>query len=409
MRWFQELGADVHARWKRVDFDEAAFAEVAGEALVRRQPVDHVSPDDVIEWVHTAPALVPQRNVDLAFGQPPVTVFSDPRFYIEVLFWVDGSTTIHSHGFSGAFHVLAGASLEASYQFEPQRRYSSHLLTGALSLERARLLASGDTRPIVAGREAIHSLFHLERPSVTVVVRTYADSTAGPQYNFSPPGIAHNVFHRPPALVLQQRTLDLLAAIEHPSLEARARATIADADAFTAHALLDHLVDRLEPHDRYRAFLDSLGPAHADLVEMMRAASEAKLRTANLVGRRARIHRPEHRLFLALLLNLPDRASVLEIVRQAHPEAPPTATIARWVEELSQLPGLPDEPNALGLAMTDGDLAVFRHLLEGATDAQVVGRLREEYSAEAVAAVAGDIADMCRALRDSFLFRPLFA
>jgi hypothetical protein len=35
---------------------------------------------------------------------------------IEALFWVDGTTSIHQHSFSGAFQVLAGKSIHSRYR-----------------------------------------------------------------------------------------------------------------------------------------------------------------------------------------------------------------------------------------------------------------------------------------------------
>jgi hypothetical protein len=41
---------------------------------------------------------------------------------------------------------------------------------------------------------------------------------------------------------------------------------------------------------------------------------------------------PEHRFFLALLLNVSTRTDLLALVEQSFPEAPPVETILRWAE-----------------------------------------------------------------------------
>jgi hypothetical protein len=194
MDFFRDLGLTILDRWQRADFDGRAFPDIAVAALRERPPSDHVAPMDVVRWVHEAPRLVPQADIETRFGQPPITVFASERFYIDVLFWVDGTTTIHQHRFSGAFHVMEGSSLQSTYRFATERRYSQYLLAGKLELLDVELLTRGDVRAIHAGSELVHALFHLDRPSVSVVVRTRADDFAGPQYTYSRAGLAFDPF-----------------------------------------------------------------------------------------------------------------------------------------------------------------------------------------------------------------------
>ncbi|MGH7269421.1 MAG: hypothetical protein ACREJ3_03240, partial [Polyangiaceae bacterium] len=73
VRFFQDLGLAILERWRRADFDALAFPALATTALSERPPSAHVDPMDVIRWVHETPALVPQANITLKFGQPPIT------------------------------------------------------------------------------------------------------------------------------------------------------------------------------------------------------------------------------------------------------------------------------------------------------------------------------------------------
>src|SRR5580698_1434849 len=115
--FFRDIGLTILDRWRRADFDARAFPDVASGALHDRPPSAHVDAMDVVRWVHDAPLLVPQTDIAATFGQPPVNVFHCERFYIQVLFWLDGTTAIHQHAFSGAFHVMQGSSLESTYSF----------------------------------------------------------------------------------------------------------------------------------------------------------------------------------------------------------------------------------------------------------------------------------------------------
>ncbi|MFN2514442.1 MAG: hypothetical protein ABR568_23900, partial [Pyrinomonadaceae bacterium] len=60
--------------------------------------------------MHTAASLPHQYDVEGRFGNPPITLFAGPRFHIDVYYWLDGTTSIHQHSFTGAFQVLLGSS-----------------------------------------------------------------------------------------------------------------------------------------------------------------------------------------------------------------------------------------------------------------------------------------------------------
>jgi len=399
--FFRELGLTILDRWRRADLDTRAFCDIAGGALLDRPPSAHVDPMDVVRWVHEAPLLGPQTDVPARFGQPPVTVFHCESFHIAVLFWVDGTTAIHQHGFSGAFHVMQGSSLESVFRFRPLQRYGDSLMTGELSLHGVELRQKGDVAPIRAGTEFVHSLFHLDRPSVSVVVRTPSEPMAGPQYTYSRAGLAFDPFARTEALERRLQTLDLLRRLDHPEFEALATGSARRADAFLAFRLLLDLSKHVEPHDRYIALLRGVKPAHAELVDALISHAELMRREAHIVSRRQIAKQPEHRFFLALLLNLEDRASIVAMIRRAFPERSPVDAIVSWLAEFQKL----DAINAwvsevakkapapiLDVPMDEVSLGAVRDLLQGRWDDPAPPALSERYAA----------------LRGSSLLRPLF-
>jgi hypothetical protein len=399
--FFRELGLTILDRWRRADFDALAFPDVAAGALRDRPPSDHVDPMDVVRWVHETPILVRQTDLTARFGQPPVTVFHCESFYIHVLFWVDGTTSVHQHGFSGAFHVMQGSSLESTYSFRPRRRYSQSLMTGDLTLQDVTLRQKGDVATIEAGTRFVHSLFHLDRPSVSLVVRTPSDAVAGPQYDYSRAGLAFDPFAGSEALDRRLQTLDLLRKLDSPELEPLAIESARRADAFLAFRMLDALSTRVEPHDKYLALLRAVKPAHAELVDVLIARAGLERRERHIVSRRQVAKEPAHRFFLALLLNLEDRASVLDIVRRAFPDRPPEDTILGWLSEFQKL----DAINAwvtevarhtpapiLDVPMDEASLEAARDLLQGRGDAPAPPAVVQRRAA----------------LRRSSLLRPLF-
>src|SRR5438552_1277938 len=106
---FQELGRAVLERWKREDFSLVKFPEIARSALDKRCPARQVDLPAFIRDFLLGDEHPFQTDSD--FGEPELVVYSHPRFYIQLLFWMDGTTEIHQHEFSGAFHVMHGSSI----------------------------------------------------------------------------------------------------------------------------------------------------------------------------------------------------------------------------------------------------------------------------------------------------------
>jgi hypothetical protein len=409
VEYFQKLGSLFLSRWKERDFDIDAMSPVAVAVLDELPPSDNVSVDELVDWFLHAPTLPPQLDATSRFGDPAHTVFAHERFFIDVLFWVDGTTAIHEHSFSGAFHVLAGSSIHASYRFEEERRYSEALATGKLALESIERLTRGETRPILSGRRMIHALFHLERPSVSVVLRTHHDAGAGYQFAYDRAGFGSASFFEPVRLIKQRQTLTLVSKIAPNDFQDRARAAIRNADSFTAVRLMEHVAELLNSYGRAKELFESILPAHEDLVRRFIVRCEDRIREANIVRRRALIKAPEHRFFLAVLLNAPTRTSAFEVIARAYPERRPVDCVVQWIEELAKIPSETGEANPMGIAIDETALDVLRLLLEGATDAEVLVRLCETYDDATVLAQKDDVLRMCAAFKKAPFFRPLFA
>src|SRR5215212_3150417 len=161
MQEFEKLGELVESRWKTENYNEQAFPEIAAQALVESDLPSRVDPWEIIRWVHSAVALPEQQDLEGRFGNPPITLFTGARFYIDIYFWLDGTTTIHQHAFTGAFQVLLGSSIHSRYSFSEQRVLNEHFSIGEISLEEVDLLRVNDIRMIRPGKNFIHSLFHL--------------------------------------------------------------------------------------------------------------------------------------------------------------------------------------------------------------------------------------------------------
>lgn len=350
------LGAQIEERWRAAEYAPFAFPDLSERLLRDANLPEQISPDDITTWALRTPKLPQQADPLAKFGQPPVTLFRGARFYIDALYWLDGTTTIHQHAFSGAFQVLAGSSIETQFAFERERTFDGHFVLGTLKVASSGMFRQGEVRPIWAGSKLIHSLFHLERPSVSIVVRTVTDPDVGPQFNYSRAGIGSNPFFTEETIDRKLQLVSMLKAIQHPAFERLVGDLIADADLHTAyrivkecgqHGAVDRLIDRVRDKEA---------------ADLFRVAIRDHRRERFLVGRRSAVTDPELRFFLGVLLNASRRRDVLTLTQQKKPGVEPARQVAAWLRQLSnvtiklQAEGVPWQPNLLGLPEFDDEL-----------------------------------------------------
>ncbi|MEK6406939.1 MAG: hypothetical protein AABN34_08250 [Acidobacteriota bacterium] len=422
MQLFDEFGSLIEQRWKKHSYDERLFPEIAAEALAETSLDNHLSPWEIVRQLFTATQIPSQQDLAGEFGNPPVTLYTGPRFHIDVYYWLDGTTGIHQHSFCGAFQVLLGSSLHCHYKFVPRREINEHFLVGDLLLGSVELLEQGEIKRILPGKQYIHSLFHLDRPSVSICVRTYHTVSGAPQFKYHKPYIAVDPFFKDPLTIKQIQCASLLLSMQHPEADRMIGDLVSRSDFQTAFGILDlarsHVAsNHLEKNfglstveERFQALLETARRRHGELVDLMLPVFEEGIRQRNLVHRRGQITSNEHRFFLALLLNVPDRAKVLELVRQRFPEQNPVSTITDWVEELAntRVAGA-HEANVLGIDGIDDDyLFVLQCLLEGRTVEQTKTAFEEEFSAEEASGLGSKLEKLYSDIRNSMLFKSIF-
>src|SRR5262249_21755087 len=136
---------------------------------------------------------------------------------------------------------------------------------GELGVLGSALRRPGEVRPFSAGPGYIHSLFHLDRPTVSLVVRTLSDPAPGLPLAYSPAGVAYDPFFEDHARDRMVQIVDMLRKTEHPRFETLVGDVVAGADLETGFSvlracarlsdagLLDRLIDRLpDPEARAR-------------------------------------------------------------------------------------------------------------------------------------------------------------
>ena len=378
MEEFQKLGTLIENRWRAENYSEQQFPEIAAQALAEADLPSKVDPWEIIRWVHTAVPLPEQKDVPGKFGNPPITLFAGSRFYIDVYYWLDGTTSIHQHSFTGAFQVLLGSSIHSHYNFREDQILNEHFSVGELTLNSVDLLKVNDIKQIKPGRQYIHSLFHLDRPSATITIRTEHTPSAALQYDYRKPYFAINPFYQNVPMIKKLQTISLLLGMKHKEADLMIGDLITSSDFHTTyfilesvaqlrHSLMDDLFGLSAGKDRVDALIERARTVHGDLVDKFVAVMEEHDRQVSIISKRNTITGEEHRFFLALLLNVPNREKILELVSNRFPENDPVEKILDWVEELGQTRVLGSkEPNALGIEGFDHNgLFVLECLIKG--------------------------------------------
>jgi hypothetical protein len=345
--YFQSLGRETERRLATGHVDRDGFADLAAAVLREVPPPADFDWTTLLQDVVAGRELLPaQEDPGATFGEPPLTLFRSDEFFVSALYWLDGTTSIHQHSFSGAFRVLGGSSLHVPYDFEPRDFVSDHLTLGALDMHAPEILRCGDTRTIQYGDALIHSLFHLHRPSVTVVIRTYSDRSAQP--NYLQPGIAFDAFLSDTLMARRFQSLLTLRAIDPAAAWRAAKGFVEDADLWDGFQLLMKWAQQVDHGETLTDLLAVMQRRHGEVVQDLQTAVVEVVRSFAIVLRRRMVHDPEQRLFLALLLNLRNVASIEAVLRQIYPQRQPGDVLAEWVAELTH----PRNCETLGISLT---------------------------------------------------------
>ncbi len=400
--YFENLAARIGELWKADRYDELAFPNVAHRVLTDHPPNTQVSFMDAVKYGFFTYPLPFQEDIEAAFGEPPLTVHWQPDFRIEVLFWLQGLIAIHQHAFSGAFHVMDGSSLHTTWDFQCEERVATRLLLGQLQLKKAEYLRAGDTRPIIAGKPLIHATCHLDRPTVSVVIRTNGEKEQLPQYTYLPPSVAYDARNSGPRIKRHIQLLRLLSSTQRYD------------------ELIDILFDLLERENDYSAFhyllkaygmfedetnrdliLSWASRKHRRLVEICRPVLMNIDRTNRIKQLREKIGQSDLQYFMALLLNIPRREEILNLIRERYPDDDPINMIIKWMNKLSQL-GLPD------VDFPETWLESLRSLLSTPSTPQTFQAISVRGVHEATAAKMLEVDHFSKAVSIHWLLRPLF-
>lgn len=260
MEAVRALAETVERAFRAADYDHRVFHQIAAEALWAAGPV--VSLADILDHVFTD-ALWPVPLNRGAFGQPPVPLLTTPHFYVEALLWLQGSTSIHQHGFEGAFTLIEGESIATDWRFLEEERVGSHLVLGRLEpTGPSRLLRPGVVTPIPAGARFIHTVFHRIQPTVTLIVRTAEDPLEKLPFAYTRTGLALDPFPADPRSETRRQTLSFLRVTDEPAFVARLFDALETAPLWESARLLERYADPLREEGVLGAALEAVHRKH---------------------------------------------------------------------------------------------------------------------------------------------------
>jgi hypothetical protein len=294
-----------------------------------------IDPDQIIDWLGRTQKLPAQYTKE--FGQPPINVYVAEDFYIQVLFWLDATTAIHEHSFAGAFGVLKGSSLHSRYEFTPRKELATGLRLGDVKFLSSELLQQGNVRPIQSGNRMIHSLFHLDEPSVSLVVRTMVIPGPEPQYSFIKPYIAFDPLYQEAAGVAKLRMLESLRRIDQTKMWRYSRDVVLNSDMWVLFQVLFAAQrSSYDAPEEWQALLEVCRQAYGhEVIDAMIVSVEQENMARRLMGLRSRVRDPAHRFLLGLLLNVPTRTCFLQLVSEKYGSGQPELLVTQWLTEMS--------------------------------------------------------------------------
>lgn len=186
--YWNTLGKEMEAGVGDPSRINDVFPTVAADVLAK-VPAPRITAMDIADWMIESGSLPVQVNFHSSFGEPPLVVYQTPDFYLEVLFWFPSPTAIHGHAFTGAFVVLDGHSIQVEYDFHEEQAPEEGVRLGRLEPRSLELISPGKVCAILPDSQYIHTVTHLGNPSLTLVARTFSNSTER-QYRFHRCGFA---------------------------------------------------------------------------------------------------------------------------------------------------------------------------------------------------------------------------
>ncbi len=333
MDYFKEIGESLSMRCGDGELGEN-FPELAAAVLAEFPVPADIGIEFMADWALGREQLPEQVNFHSGFGEPPLVVYEEPRFYAEVLFWFHGRTSIHSHGFYGAYQVLAGYSIEAEFLYHRTQEPEPGIQIGELEPMALRLITPGEITRILPEDAFIHTVMHMGSPSLTLVIRNKGGLT---QFDYAMNGLAVNAYQNSQTHVRQAEVLSAFHAANPYEFEARVLEFLS---AGSAHRMVRMLKEM--QHELDEAFLggaiselavERFGALGAVIIESI----DQSIRGGKIWDEVAALEDPADQLSTALSDLFPQAQDLLAVVGRTFPERDPAEVLKNWADIVGEL------------------------------------------------------------------------
>lgn len=399
----KSLGHEIEEKWRQRECRWQDMPAIAHAALSQRALHQQFDEMELLRWAMTTTRFPKQHAQSNAFGQPPLTLWYGNGFFIELYFWVTPDTAIHDHGFAGAFTNLSGRSLHARYDFAVSEEPCRGVRTGELKLRSFETLQPGSVIAIDGARKFIHQVWHLSRPTITLVVRTVSlESSEFVQFEYNSAGLA---VRSDTEAWTQKRTrlIDYLYRSENPERDKLISEMIVGAEPWSAFQLL-----RAYSFSRRQRYFDSFD--HFDqLVETMKGRHGAWIECFSRALRRHDLYRlirwenlraVEHRLFVALLLSTTTRRDLQARLEEYLPGRDLVQIVSESLRSIRDAQGWT-------LAFSDLHLGIVNQMTRGLDTEEVVRAVAEEFELDDEA--LEKLGPLIPRLREIELLKPIWS
>jgi hypothetical protein len=213
--------------------------------------------------------------------------------------------------------------------------------------------------------------------------------------------LAVDPFYKSPRL---QRNLQILTAIkeiDRPRYVDTLARLIPATDLYTTYRYMRHYYESPARRDERASLAALVRTAHHERGNRLIACLDKLAQDGFLIDKRKHLRDRDHRFFVALLLNVPDRDTILRLIQSRYP-GDPVEHVVRWINELC------DGDAAPLLPLAESTLYAVKSMARGSTLEHVVRGFREQYDDEAVLAQLNRIKELYNILRTSSHFKPVF-
>ena len=374
----RKVGAEVESRG-----DSGSFPAVAREVLERARLHEDLDWDELYRDLATAD-FPEQFSRASRFGHPPVTLFRNERFFIDIYFWDEPNIAVHSHSFSGAFTVLRGPSLHVEYEFKANSSEDDQVFPGKTIFRNVEILLNGDVREIRSGSSFIHQVWHAGFPSVSLAVRTVKEPDSSKVLTYFPPRLAAGSpqYLSPPAHK-RIKLLEFLHRVDPARFLGLLGTLLREGSPLecfwyfvTAYGLSGHDGD-------VRDLLETSGLDWGDdLLHSLDRSMEGNIRWEMVTGE-------GERFFLAAALSIYDRPLLLEVLSLYEPGRPVLESAHDHICALLDSEALPWEGDAVAFIVLAG-------MLNDNSDSVICDAVLQEFETGDRDEVERDVAE-CRA------------